>query len=382
MRTEAVFEEHLRVFGSRPERIAVAPGRVNLIGEHTDYNQGFVFPMAIEKQVHVAISRRKDRRLGLWSLDFREPCLVDLDRLSLQAGPAWAGYPQGVVQVFLSRGFSLDGMNLSIQGDVPQGSGLSSSAALEVATGLAIQALCDLSLSGTELALLAQRAECEFVGVQCGIMDQFVSRLAERGHALLIDCRTLEYRQVPLALGDACILVTDSRTPRRLAGSAYNQRRQECEQGVAVLRAIRPGESLRDFTSADLEAVRSDMSEVVLRRCRHVVEENQRVLDAEQALRRSDLGEFGRLMSASHQSLRDLYEVSCPELDHLVELALDTPGVYGSRITGAGFGGCTVSLIERDAVPSYQEACKGFAERFGRLPVWLVSTPSSGARII
>ena len=379
---KSLIAKHRQVFHTDPVLVGKAPGRVNLIGEHTDYNDGFVFPMAIEQRVQVAASPRPDRKIRLHSLDYEETSGADLDGLTCSSTGEWANYPLAVAAILQQEGYALSGFELTLEGNVPQGSGLSSSAALEVASALALQGLFALEIPGEKLARLAQRAESEFVGVHCGIMDQFISRLAEQGSALLLDCRTLAYRQVPLQLGDACLAVTNTHKPRQLSASAYNERRTECQTGVAALGQLRAGTALRDYSLEDLRAVSSQLSPAVRRRCQHVIGENQRVLSAERALLEGDLPGFGRLMNASHESLRDLYEVSCDELDYLVERAWECPGVYGSRMTGAGFGGCTVTLLEKSAVLAYQEAITGYQKRFGRIAEVLITLPSPGAHLV
>ena len=313
-----------------------APGRVNLIGEHTDYNQGFVMPMAIDRFTRVSIAPREDGKLVLTSLGER----IELDELVKR--DHWSDYVAGVAWVLRSEGVPLHGADLQIEGNVPVGAGLSSSASVEVAAGLAFLALSGLALPRPDLAVLCQRAENEFVGMRCGVMDQFISCCGEAGKALLLDCRDLSYRLLPIPAG-VRVVIANSMVKHALAGGEYNQRRAECEEGCRRLGVT----SLRD--ASDL----SPLSGVVLKRCRHVVSENQRVLDAGRALESGDLAGFGRLMHESHASLRDDFEVSCPEVDRLVELATDFPGVYGSRMTGGGFGGCTVSLVEAGAVASF-----------------------------
>ncbi len=378
----ALTERHRAAFGHDPQVVTAAPGRVNLIGEHTDYNDGFVLPMAIDRQVQVAASRGPDRKLDMFSVDLDERVTVDLGKLGVSEKHAWANYPMGVVHVLAQEGIQPGGLELTISGDVPQGAGLSSSAALEVACALAVVKLTGFDVEGPVLARMAQRAECEFVGVRCGIMDQFVSRLAIEDHALLIDCRSLQFRPVRLPLDGLCVLVTDSNTPRRLADSAYNQRRAECEAGLRALQGVRPGSALRDYELADLQALAGRLDPMVLDRCQHVIEENERVLAAELALSAGDLVGFGRLMNASHESLRDLFEVSCPELDWLVERARETPGVLGSRMTGAGFGGCTVSLIRESATEAYAGAISAYPEKFGHAADVLMTRPAPGARVV
>jgi galactokinase len=375
---------HLEEYGEEPEVIVSAPGRVNLIGEHTDYNEGFVFPMAIDFVIQAAASRRRDQNLKFFTINYNDRKRTSIPNLRFKREDRWANYPKGVLSVLLARGYKLGGMNFTFQGDIPVGAGLSSSAALEVAAGYAAQTLFGLDIPGPELALIAQEAENTFVGVRCGIMDQFISRLAREGHALLLDTRSLEYRHVPLALNRAVFLITNSNVPRGLIDSEYNQRRAECERCVALLNEHKrkPGRALRDYTVSDLQDSMGLIPEPTRKKCLHVVEENQRVLEAEAALRKRDLVYFGKLMNRSHESLRDLYEVSCPELDWLVKRAWETDGVYGSRMTGAGFGGCTVTLLEERGIPVYKERIEVYERIFSFKPEVYVCRPAEGARIL
>jgi galactokinase len=373
---------HSEEFGEAPQIIAQAPGRVNLIGEHTDYNEGFVLPMAIDYFIQVAVSRRRDQQLRFYSGNFRDRKRTSISNLRYKREDRWANYPKGVVSVLLGRGYELGGINFSVYGNIPQGAGLSSSAALEIATAYALQKLFELHVSGPELARLAQEAENHFVGVRCGIMDQFVSRMARAGSALLIDTRSMEYRYVPLNLGSVKILITNSNVPRNLVDSEYNQRREECERCVGLLATRKPGRSLRDYSPADLRDSMGLIPESTRKKCLHVVEENQRVLEAEAALKKNDLAAFGKLMNRSHESLRDQYEVSCPELDWLVKRAWETEGVYGSRMTGAGFGGCTVTLVEEQAIPRYVERLESYERIFSFRAETFVCEPAGGARIV
>ncbi len=373
---------HREEYGEEPEIIATAPGRVNLIGEHTDYNDGFVFPMAIDFTIFVAVSRRKDQHLRFYSVDFQDRKRAALSNLRFKKEDRWANYPKGVISVLLSRGYNLGGISFTVKGNIPQGAGLSSSAAFEIATAYALQKLFDLNLFGPYLARLAQEAEDNFVGVRCGIMDQFISCMAKEGHAMLLDTRSLEYRHIPLNLNHVKILITNSNVPRGLVDSEYNQRRAECEKCVSILNLKKPGTALRDYTKEDLRDSMGLIPESTRRKCVHVVEENARVLEAELALSRRDIVYFGKLMSRSHESLRDLYEVSCPELDWLVKRAWETEGVYGSRMTGAGFGGCTVTLIEEKAIPVYKSRIELYERIFSFKPETFICKPSGGAKII
>lgn len=366
-------------FGQTP-RLFRAPGRVNLIGEHTDYNDGFVMPAAIGLSCVVAIAEGADRRLVVHSENLQETVEIELDSSRPQRRGQWSDYVQGVAVVLEQNGRRLRGGNLLLQSDVPIGSGLSSSAAIEVASGLALLSNSGAELERLELARLCQRAENEFVGARVGIMDQFTACFGQAGHALLLDCRSLQYRLLPLP-AEASLVICDSGVRHALSGGEYNARRAECETGVRLLARHRPQvRALRDATLAELERHRSELGDVVFRRCRHVVTENARVLQAAEALERSDLAEFGRLMGESHRSLRYDYEVSCYELDLLVELAAGRNGVYGARMTGGGFGGCTVNLVESGAVEEFRQAISaGYQQATGKTPKIYVSEAASGA---
>jgi galactokinase len=340
--------DFVRRFNEDPQ-VFCAPGRVNLIGEHTDYNDGLVMPAAIEFSALVAASRRKDRKIVVASQQFQEEFEFQLDQPSFRK-KRWTNYVQGVAVTLAAAGFQIPGSNLLIGSDVPMGAGLSSSAALEVATGFALLQLAGIKPNLVELAKLCQQAENEFVGTRCGIMDQFVSCLAEQGHCLMIDCRSLKYLKLPVP--DECALVIcNSMVRHELAGGEYNVRRQQCEEGLAILRRFVPqARSLRDITPEQVTQYTGELPEVLYRRCRHVVTEIQRVTDAAAALNQGNMERFGELMRQSHISLRDDYEVSCPELDLLVNIAWQQPGVYGARMTGGGFGGCIINLVKREAV--------------------------------
>jgi len=327
-------------------RVFRAPGRVNLIGEHTDYNGGFVMPAAINLATYVAVEPCTEPKLVVDSENFNEWREFPLPDSSAIARGDWTDYVRGVAVTLERAGFHLRGAKLIIWSEVPIGSGLSSSAALEVAVAHALLAISGISLSAPDLARLCQRAENEFVGVNCGIMDQFACCLGQAAHALLLDCRSLDHRLVPLP-SNVRLMVCDTKVRHRLNSGGYNQRRAECEEGVRLLQRQDPAiRSLRDATLEMLEP--AALPDVIFRRCRHVITENARVMRAAAALEAGDLTLFGNLMRDSHQSLRDDYEVSCAELDLLVRLAEAAPGVYGSRMTGAGFGGCTVSLVRSE----------------------------------
>lgn len=342
---------------SRTPTAAAAPGRVNLIGEHTDYNDGFVLPMAINDQIVLLGSLRDDREVHLFSLDFEESSVFSLDKVEASAETPWSNYIRGVC-VMYQKATNLQGMNIVLQGRVPQGAGLSSSAALEVAAALLIKTLHGLDMEPTALVKLAQAAENEFVGVQCGIMDQFVSMLGKKDHLLFLDCRSLDYELVPAPFLNNRVIVVDSGVQRGLVDSEYNKRRSQCSEAVTVLRNSIPNvHSLRDVGIEHLPLINSLPGELA-KRARHVVTENSRVLTAVKELKEGRIKEFGDLMSQSHVSLRDDYEVSCRELDLLVDIAWSLPGTLGSRMTGAGFGGCTVSLVEESAADVFEAQIK------------------------
>ena len=369
-------------FGRVPT-VSRAPGRVNLIGEHTDYNDGFVMPAALEFATLTAASQRPDRRLRVYSMIMDETCEFDLD--SPPPGPTgeWSDYILGVALMLESTGRNLSGADLIVWSDVPIGAGLSSSAALEVSCAHALLTESGLPFDPIEIAQLCQRAENGFVGMRCGVMDQYISCCGVAGHALLIDCRSLESRNVAIA-PDLRLLIANSRVRHQHAGGEYNLRREACEEGVRLLsRYLGPIQALRDVTPKQLEAKRRKLPDLIYRRCRHIVTENARVLEAERALEVGDFVACGRAMNASHLSMRDDFEITCPEVDMLAGLAQTVKGVYGSRMTGGGFGGCTISLIEASAVDkASQMLTDGYRIGMGRDVDIYVCAPSDGARLI
>ncbi len=348
--SENLTTDFTKIFGTPPERIVRAPGRVNLIGEHTDYNDGFVLPMAIDREIRIAARQRNDRRVRMVALDFggkRAEFSLD-SAIARDDANRWGNYIRGVAWAMQQRGWKLPGLDLAIRGNVPVGSGLSSSAALEVAAAMAFTIVERLEIERVEIARLCQQAENDFVGMRSGIMDQFISALASEGHALLIDCRDLSYRSVPLPCG-ASIVVCDTMKRRGLVGSEYNTRRAECEQAAQLL-GVR---ALRDATLEQFTRLENEIPPRVAKRARHITTENARVLQAVAAAEKNDLVAFGKLMNESHESLRKDYEVSCAELDTMVEIAREQRGCLGARLTGAGFGGCTVNLVRDNAVDAF-----------------------------
>jgi galactokinase len=340
-------------YGSTP-RLFSAPGRVNLIGEHTDYNDGFVLPMAIDRRTYVAIAAREDRRVRVSSIALNDATEFDLDQAGDLHSHKWARYVAGIAWMLQTGGFRLSGADLIIDSEVPIGAGLSSSAALAVSAGTALITISGASIDNKELSLAAQQGEHKFTGANVGIMDHLAATSGRKRHAMLIDCRSLEVKQISLANLNAAIVVCNTNVKHQLAASAYNQRRAECEQGVELLKKFLPGiRALRDVSVGDFNNYERKLPEPVRRRCRHVITENERTLNAAEALARGDRETLGQLMYQSHESLKSDYEVSCRELDTMVEIARSAAGTFGARMTGGGFGGCTVNIVGADAVESF-----------------------------
>jgi galactokinase len=374
-------KQKFRAMRGEDARVFRAPGRVNLIGEHTDYNDGFVMPAAIDLYTWVAAAPVEGRRFLIRSENFSEAAEFDLDEPAPRPRGHWSDYARGTVVELERAGYGLRGASLLVESEVPVGAGLSSSAAIEVAVALAMLAVAGLTIDRVELAKLCQRAENEFVGARVGIMDQFVSCNGHAGHALALDCRSLDYRLVPLP-ENVRLVIANTMVKHELAGGEYNARRAECEAGVRHLAKFLPNvRALRDVTLDELKAYGKDLPEVIYRRCRHVISENGRVILAAEALEGHDLGAMGRLMRESHLSLRDDYEVSCRELDIMVELAEKVEGVYGARMTGGGFGGCTINLVEAARVEEFKLAVgRGYAQATGREPDIYTCVAAEGAQ--
>ena len=378
-----VLTKHFFEHCGKVPRIFSAPGRVNLIGDHTDYNDGFALPIAIGKRTVVAAAPRADRQIAVSSSSVAEKAVIELDGRAWVRRGNWVDFVEGMVRTLESRGLRIPSADLLVDSDVPIGAGLSSSAALEMSVGLALVSLAgDASLSPRALALAAQSAEQVYVGTQCGIMDQLVAALGRQDQALLIDCRSLATTDVPCALREASIVICDTKVKHDLAGSAYNDRRRECESSVSAMRVRRPDlRALRDLSPEELDLHGEVLTDALRRRCRHVVHENARTLAAAQALAEEDLAQFGRLMVASHDSLRSDYEVSCAELDLAVEVAIAVSGVYGARMTGGGFGGCTVTLVRNEMVDELSERLRrSFHDRFQRHPDIFAVRASEGMK--
>jgi galactokinase len=369
-------------YNSEP-RLFRAPGRVNLIGEHTDYNEGFVFPAAINYYTQVAANTRADGKLSIFSANYNEGVEIDLQNSAPKPRKHWSDYPYGVALMLLSAGKQISGANLLIESNVPLGAGLSSSAALEVAVATALLGISSLSMESLQLAKLCQRAENEFVGARCGIMDQFICSHARQSTALLLDCRSLEYEALPLASGFT-LVACNTMVKHDLATGTYNQRRAECEEGVRRLKEFLPNIcALRDVSHEEFNRYSKHLPDAVFKRCRHVITENERVNEAAACLQNNDTAGFGKLMAQSHRSLRDDYEVSCAELDLMVEIAGRAEGVVGSRMTGGGFGGCTINLVRSENVAAFRDMIVAeYQQKTGKQPEVYVSRPANGAEEI
>lgn len=384
--TEKLMETFQNLFGADGDiRTYFAPGRVNLIGEHTDYNGGHVFPCALTLGTYAVARKRDDRVLRFYSENFASLGVIEtsLDDLVPDEKADWTNYPKGVMWTFEKRGYKLpQGMDIAIYGDIPNGSGLSSSASLEVLTGIMLKDMFGFDeITMPEIAQIGQYSENNFNGCNCGIMDQFASAMGKKDNAIFLDTNTLEYEYAPVVLPDAKIVITNSKVKHSLVDSAYNDRRSECETALEELKSEMPIVTLGDLTEAEFEAHKDTIKDPVRQlRAKHAVYENQRTIRAVAALKANNIEEFGKLMNESHISLKNDYEVSCEEIDILVDLAWEIPGVIGSRITGGGFGGCTVSIVKNDAVDTFIEKVgNGYKEQTGNTAEFYVVEVGDGA---
>lgn len=384
--TEKLMETFQNLFGADGDiRMYFAPGRVNLIGEHTDYNGGHVFPCALTLGTYAVARKRDDRVLRFYSENFASLGVIEtsLDDLVPDEKADWTNYPKGVMWTFEKRGYKLpQGMDIAIYGDIPNGSGLSSSASLEVLTGIVLKDMFGFDeITMPEIAQIGQYSENNFNGCNCGIMDQFASAMGKKDNAIFLDTNTLEYEYAPVVLPDAKIVITNSKVKHSLVDSAYNDRRSECETALEELKSEMPIVTLGDLTEAEFEAHKDTIKDPVRQlRAKHAVYENQRTIRAVAALKANNIEEFGKLMNESHISLKNDYEVSCEEIDILVDLAWEIPGVIGSRITGGGFGGCTVSIVKNDAVDTFIEKVgNGYKEQTGNTAEFYVVEVGDGA---
>lgn len=356
--TAKLVEKFQELFGAEGDiRTYFAPGRVNLIGEHTDYNGGHVFPCALTLGTYGIARKREDNKLRFYSVNFERLGVIEssLEDLKPYKAAEWTNYPKGVMWAFEERGYKLpNGLDILLYGNIPNGSGLSSSASLEVLTGVILKDMFGFDVSMTDIALIGQFSENNFNGCNCGIMDQFASAMGKKDNAIFLDTNTLQYEYAPVVLEDAKIVIINSKVKHSLVDSAYNDRRNECETALKELQEVVAVQTLGDLTEEAFEKHKDAIkSEIRQKRARHAVYENQRAIRAVEALKENRIEEFGKLMNESHRSLRDDYEVSCKEIDILVDLAWETEGVIGSRITGGGFGGCTVSIVKNDAVDGF-----------------------------
>lgn len=380
-----LLEQFEQIFGTgkEPLRIFFAPGRVNLIGEHTDYTGGYVFPAAISLGTYALVRHRLDGRFRLASTSFKKQVEFDWNDVVYRLEDEWANYPKGIIRGFLQQGYRLSGCDILFHGNIPNGAGLSSSASIELATAVALTILNDIDVSRVELARMAQSVENQFVGVNCGIMDQFAVGMGKTDHAILLNCATLDYRHAPLKLGDYKLVITNTNKRRGLADSKYNERRSECEEGFRIVQQYLPSvSSLGEVTPEQWEKVADQVDSPLIRmRLDHVVNENARVLASVKALEDGNLHEFGRLMIQSHESLRDLFEVTGFELDTLFEEARKIEGCIGTRMTGAGFGGCTVSLVHQDGLEDFQRnVAEGYHAKTGLTATFYICEIGDGAR--
>ncbi|HHW57195.1 MAG TPA: galactokinase [Clostridia bacterium] len=379
----AVIEALEKFYGKNDAEIRLfySPGRVNLIGEHTDYNGGYVFPCALDFGTYAAIRKRNDKKVFMASLNFDLKVEVDLDALNFDKSHDWANYPKGVLKVLQDEGYDFSGFEIVFEGNIPNGAGLSSSASIELVTAVAVNEVFNLNIDRIKLVKLCQKAENTFVGVNCGIMDQFAVGMGKKDHAILLKSDTLEYSYVPLKLEGYKILITNTNKRRGLLDSKYNERRSECEKALSYLQKALPVKNLSEITIEQFEEYKDLIPDEVLRkRAKHVITENKRVLDAVKALNDKDLIKFGELMIESHNSLRDDYEVTGKELDTLVEEALKLKGVIGSRMTGAGFGGCTVSIVKEDAVEEFiKVVTHNYTQKIGYRPTVYITGIGEGA---
>jgi galactokinase len=360
---KSVYRKFVELFDTQPI-LARSPGRINLIGEHTDYNEGFVMPAAINRDIVVAIDFSMDDHSTLFAVKNNEFFSFHTTDPARVKSPLWANYLLGVVRKFIDQGYAVKSFNCVVDGDVPTGAGLSSSAALECSFAFALDQLHQFKIPRQQLIFIAQWAEHNYAGVKCGIMDQFSSMMGLEGKAFVLDCRSLEFRYFPVDLNNSAIVLCDSMVKHSLASSAYNTRRMECEQGVKILREHYPEvHSLRDATLQMVESQKSALPGKVYDRCTYVVQENQRVLDASKDLEKGDLAAFGKKMYATHEGLSRLYEVSCEELDFLVDEAKRINGVLGARMMGGGFGGCTINFVIKDQVKNFINSMSGAYEK-------------------
>lgn len=385
MNTDKLISEFKSLYGDSGEEgyVYFSPGRVNLIGEHTDYNGGFVFPCALSFGTYLLIRKSSEKKIKFASLNQEFQVAITLDKLSKRQGQEWVNYPLGIIDQFIKRGVAIDsGYEMLFWGNVPTGAGLSSSASIEVVTAYALNELLKVNLNRTELAQLSQKAENQFVGVNCGIMDQFASALGKEDHAIFLNCDTLDFELVPVKLEGIKVVISNTNSPHKLDAGKYNQRVAECQEAVKEISKVKPIKTLAELRMDDFREVENRIEDpIAKKRARHVISEIQRTVDAVGALRANEIDTFGKMMNASHISLRDDYEVTGPQLDAMAEEAWKIDGVIGSRMTGAGFGGCTVSLVKEEKIDAFIETVgKNYKSRTGLVPEFYVAEIGDGSK--
>lgn len=379
-------EKFFEKYGDRASSPALffSPGRVNLIGEHTDYNGGFVFPCALNYGTYLAVRKIKDNKLKFSTLNFNEDSETAINGLFVKKSSSWINYPLGVLNEFMKKGVTVTGLELLYYGDVPNGAGLSSSASIEMVTAVAINDLFKAGIATLEMVKMSQRAENQFVGMNCGIMDQFAVGFGKKDHAIFLNCDTLQYENVPVILKGSSLVITNTNKRRGLTDSKYNERRSECERAVELLQSYKPIRNLSELTSEEISVLDRYIPDMVVRRrAAHVISENGRVTEAVKVLKNNDINRFGQLMNESHDSLKDDYEVTGKELDTLVYEGRKLKGVIGTRMTGAGFGGCTVSIVKKEDVKSFMsQLAKVYTDKTGLVPDFYLPEIGDGARKI
>ena len=379
-----LYNQYKQQFSEEPEVLARAPGRANIIGEHTDYNGGFVLPVGIDKNMYAFASKRDDQSVYLYAQDFQDAAVFSLEHLAADASKRWANYEKGVFNEMHRAGYDFSGINMVFGGDIPAAAGLGSSAAVELVTAVLLNNLFDLNMDNRALIHICRSAEKNFVGVQCGIMDQFASCMAKKDSAILLDCKTLDYSYIPFKRETYHIILCNTLKKRALVDSEYNKRKQECQQGAYFFKELNPELEFLSDVDVDLFHEKKDeLPATIRRRCEHVIYENRRVLDCVNALKQSNLEKVGGLLLASHNSLKSLYEVSCRELDTLVEIAQGVRGCTGSRMMGAGFGGCTINIVENSHIDEFCRTTESeYYRKTGLRPELYVCELEDGAQII
>ncbi|MCF7927532.1 MAG: galactokinase [Spirochaetales bacterium] len=372
---------HTKEYGNPPEAVATAPGRLILLGDYCGMDKGYFLSFAVDRYITVAVSGRTDHSIRFYSADLQERKRTSVSNLKYRREDRWANHPKGVLFAFQKLGCGLKGMNVTVYNEIPTGKGFAASAAFDIASALALKTFYNFKLSRVQILEAARQAEQGFLGRNRGIFDHIISLFAKHGQLILLDTRSLEYRYISFPAKYGAFLITDSRVPQQYVESEYEQRRKDSKRCIESLNHGKEGDSLREFTVRDINESLGSIPELTRRRCLHVLKENQRVMDAENLIHKRDIEDFGRVLTHSHDSLRDQYEVSCPEIDWLVKRSIEIPGVYGSRLTGAGFGGCMVSLLDDGAIDNYKSRLEEYERIFGFKPEIFRVKPSRSAHI-